>query len=106
MTTTRLYRHNTDGGAEYLSPAAVHGTDEGSFEGAPFLIRLDGDPEFMGPRVSLIAAAPKLLAHLRFLIEGIAMGNVIPADGAAVHAVRKLIAEVDGACTQSPQQTG
>ena len=58
---TRLYHHKTDGGAEYLSPVAIPGTDEGAFEGAAFTIRLDGEPEFSGPPIAVIAGAGELL---------------------------------------------
>ena len=41
-TTTRLYYHQTDGGAEYLTD--VHNeSGEGIFDGASILIRVDGN---------------------------------------------------------------
>jgi hypothetical protein len=41
----RLYRHITDGGAEYLCSSKVKGTqDEGSFD-SKYIVRLDGIPE-------------------------------------------------------------
>lgn len=39
----KLYKHTTDGGAEYLCLAPVKGTDEGDMTTA--IIRLDGRPE-------------------------------------------------------------
>ena len=44
----RLYHHKTDGGAEYLTDKFVvcpNGTKEGTFWGATFVIRIDGEPE-------------------------------------------------------------
>lgn len=67
----RLYPHKTTGGAEYLSPVAVPGTLEGSFD-APFLIRLDGRPELLGPPLTLIAAAPELMEACKMALEYIA----------------------------------
>jgi hypothetical protein len=48
QTSTRLYYHKTDGGAEYLTDKYIecpNGHKEGSFEGATIVVRLDGDPE-------------------------------------------------------------
>jgi len=42
----KLYYHKTDGGAEYLTDAFIecqHGHKEGSFTGAKYVVRLDGD---------------------------------------------------------------
>jgi hypothetical protein len=42
----RLYYHKTDGGAEYLMDTFVlcpDGSNEGVFEGATYIIRIDGD---------------------------------------------------------------
>ena len=44
----------------------------------------------------LIAAAPDLLAHLQTLVDGIAAGVAIPADGAAVAAARAVINRATG----------
>ena len=44
----------------------------------------------------LIAAAPDLLAHLQTLVDGIAAGVAIPADGAAVAAARAVINQATG----------
>lgn len=74
--TVRLYHHKTDGGAEYLSPVAIPGTDEGAFESAPFFVRLDGPAEFMGPSVGLIAAAPELLEALKGLVAEIYLSKL------------------------------
>lgn len=94
---TRLYHHKTDGGAEYLSPVAVPGTDEGAFEGAPFTIRLDGKPEFMGPGVALIAAAPELLSILKRIIDRatapMSDGDITLED---VAEAREIIAKAEG----------
>ena len=41
-----LYYHKTDGGAEYLTDRFVltpDGHKEGAFEGAKFIVRIDGD---------------------------------------------------------------
>jgi hypothetical protein len=42
----RLYYHKTDGGAEYLTDKCVlnpDGSEEGVFEGAKYVVRIDGD---------------------------------------------------------------
>jgi len=42
----RLYYHKTDGGAEYLTDTfivAQDGEKIGSFEGAKYVVRIDGD---------------------------------------------------------------
>jgi len=42
----RLYYHKTDGGAEYLTDKFIecpNGHREGVFEGARFIVRIDGD---------------------------------------------------------------
>lgn len=42
----RLYYHKTDGGAEYLMDALIecdNGHKEGVFEGAKYIVRIDGD---------------------------------------------------------------
>lgn len=47
---TKLYAHTTDGGAQYLMDAFVkcpNGHKEGVFEGAKYIIRLDGHPEIV-----------------------------------------------------------
>jgi len=49
MRTAReitLYRHVTDGGAEYLCSEAVPGTDEGDMS-SRLTVRLDGEPTYM-----------------------------------------------------------
>lgn len=62
----RLYHHKTDGGAEYLCSSAVPGTNEGAFEGADIIIRLDGGPEIVRNNT-----APKLAAVLREFMSDI-----------------------------------
>jgi len=47
-TTIKLYYHQTDGGAEYLTDKYIIcgcGKKEGIFKGAKYIIRLDGDIE-------------------------------------------------------------
>ena len=42
----RLYHHRTDGGAEYLTDKYIDcqdGSREGIFEGATYIVRIDGD---------------------------------------------------------------
>lgn len=42
----KLYYHKTDGGAEYLTDKYItcqDGRREGVFEGAKFIVRIDGD---------------------------------------------------------------
>ena len=42
----KLYYHKTDGGAEYLMDAGIpcrDGSMEGVFEGAKYVVRIDGD---------------------------------------------------------------
>lgn len=42
----KLYYHKTDGGAEYLTDKFItcpDGHKEGSFEGAEYIVRIDGD---------------------------------------------------------------
>ena len=44
--TIPLYYHKTDGGAEYLMDAFIqcdNGHREGVFEGAKYVVRIDGD---------------------------------------------------------------
>jgi len=48
MIIMRLYHHQTDGGAEYLMDTFIecpNGHKEGVFEGAKYIVRLDGEPE-------------------------------------------------------------
>ena len=89
----RLYYHKTDGGAEYLSPVAIPGTDEGAIAGAPFFVRLDGKPEFLGPPVALIDTAPELLTILRLIVSGYDNdGTKLPRD---VVTARAAIAKAE-----------
>ena len=62
---TLLYRHQTDGGAEYLCSKHINGCDEGDLSFA--VVRLDGRPELLG----VYRAAPVMLAALRELERGI-----------------------------------
>jgi len=42
----KLYYHKTDGGAEYLTDKFIpcrNGHKEGIFEGAKYIVRIDGD---------------------------------------------------------------
>ena len=42
----KLYYHKTDGGAEYLTDTFIEcpdGHKEGTFEGAEYIVRIDGD---------------------------------------------------------------
>jgi hypothetical protein len=42
----KLYYHKTDGGAEYLTDKYIKcpdGSKEGIFEGAKYIVRIDGD---------------------------------------------------------------
>ena len=42
----KLYYHKTDGGAEYLTDKYIDcpdGSKEGIFEGATYIVRIDGD---------------------------------------------------------------
>ena len=42
----QLYYHKTDGGAEYLTDTFIlcpNGEKEGIFEGAKYIVRIDGD---------------------------------------------------------------
>jgi len=44
----KLYYHKTDGGAEYLTDKYIvspNGEKEGVFEGAKYIVRIDGDIE-------------------------------------------------------------
>lgn len=46
MKTIKLYYHKTDGGAEYLTDKFIlcpNGHKEGVFEGAKYIVRIDGD---------------------------------------------------------------
>ena len=46
MKTIQLYYHQTDGGAEYLTDKFIlcpNGHKEGIFQGAKFIVRIDGD---------------------------------------------------------------
>jgi len=80
MCNVRLYYHKTDGGAEYLSPVAIPGTDEGAFAGAPFVVRLDGEPE--------------LLTILGLIVSGYDNdGTILPRD---IVTARATIAAAEG----------
>jgi hypothetical protein len=44
----KLYYHKTDGGAEYLMDTYIEcpdGSKEGVFEGAKYVVRIDGDKD-------------------------------------------------------------
>ncbi len=44
----KLYYHKTDGGAEYLTDSFIeceNGHKEGCFNGAKYIVRIDGDIE-------------------------------------------------------------
>ena len=46
VKTMKLYYHKTDGGAEYLTDKYINcnnGHKEGIFEGAKYIVRIDGD---------------------------------------------------------------
>lgn len=65
-----LYRHKTDGGAEYLTDKFVEcegGHREGIFDGASIIVRLDGKPEC--DLRGVYASAPDLLAALERYVE-------------------------------------
>ncbi len=50
VSAIKLYRHVTGGGAEYLTDKFIvcpDGSKEGIFEGAKFIVRLDGEPELI-----------------------------------------------------------
>ena len=55
----KLYRHKTDGGAEYLTDKFVlcpNGDKEGVFAGANYIVRLDGEPELQINSSEIVAA--------------------------------------------------
>lgn len=65
-----LYYHKTDGGAEYLSDAFVEcpdGHKEGCFEGALYIVRIDGDitkgTELSGTAVNYHEALIRLVQY-------------------------------------------
>ena len=60
----KLYRHKTDGGAEYLCASPIKKTNEGDLYTA--VVRLDGQPEFLSPPH---AAAPELLETLKNVLR-------------------------------------
>lgn len=66
----RLYRHKTDGGAEYLCSSPVPGTDEGSFD-SDIIIRLDGGLEIIrdNAHADLLAACEAADALARAVRE-------------------------------------
>lgn len=64
-TPILLYYHKTDGGAEYLTDKFVecpNGHKEGVFEGASYIVRLDGQPKLT--RKNVPDTTPALLAAL------------------------------------------
>lgn len=70
----KLYHHKTDGGAEYLTDKYIvcpNGEKEGVFEGANFIVRIDGDitkDAELTTRVDtdkLIELADEILENLR-----------------------------------------
>ena len=70
-----LYHHRTNGGAEYLTDkfiACAGGHKEGIFEGANFIVRIDGDltkDASLTLKGGVYAAAPELLAALLAVID-------------------------------------
>lgn len=48
----RLFKHTTDGGAEYLCTKPIEGTDEGDLRTT--VVRLDGEPEMYPTMSSLL----------------------------------------------------
>lgn len=68
-----LYYHETGGGAKYLTDKFTlcpDGTKEGIFEGASFVVRIDGDAE-LTVSDDLLCAAPDLLAALERLANAV-----------------------------------
>jgi hypothetical protein len=50
MKPVKLYKHTTSGGAVYLTDKYIvcpNGEKEGIFNGARFIVRLDGQPELI-----------------------------------------------------------
>lgn len=63
----RLYHHQTDGGAEYLSDAFIqcaNGHREGVFEGAKYVLRTDLESD-----VAIYAAAPEMHEALKLILS-------------------------------------
>lgn len=87
----KLYYHKTSGGAEYLTDKFIKGPKgqkEGVFEGAKYIVRIDGDIR-KDAEISvspLIAAAPELLAALKNLAERSCQINTIQHSGGTVAA--------------------
>jgi hypothetical protein len=70
----KLYHHKTSGGAEYLSDkffTCPNGEREGIFEGAEYIVRIDGQPELTLRNFSLQTAAPDLLEACRVAADEI-----------------------------------
>ncbi len=76
----RLYHHRTDGGAEYLTDKCIdapNGTQEGVFEGASIIVRIDGDIRkdaqvtLCGPFADPTAALAELRAERHRLWEAL-----------------------------------
>ena len=79
MSKIKLYHHKTGGGAEYLTDRFIvcpDGSNEGVFEGANFIVRIDGDitkDAELTVRDALIHFAPDLLEALKTLREDMRM---------------------------------
>ena len=74
-----LYRHTTDGGAEYLCSEAVPGTTEGAFP-SRLVVRLDGEPEYVAP------AYDDALTVMQRLTEKVQRANAIQHGGRRIKA--------------------
>lgn len=67
-----LYYHKTSGGAEYLTDkftVCLNGHREGIFDGAEYIVRLDGSPELSVQNRQLKEAAPDLLEACRDMLH-------------------------------------
>lgn len=74
----QLYYHKTSGGAEYLTDTFIlceNGHKEGTFEGAQYIVRIDGDIEkdaelTITSNNDLLAACERYLSEMEIGDEG------------------------------------
>lgn len=92
----RLYYHKTDGGAEYLMDKYIrcpNGDKEGIFEGANYIVRLDGAPELT---VRACNCHDELLAALKQLLRLAEDNSLDELHGDCCEVARAALARAEG----------